>query len=262
MQSIRMSDAGAGIPLQTSRFARSRWRDSSVRRNGPALLMAAYVIPALFAGCTTPLPSRIEDSQSVPPLVMYLQPGDELEVNFFGAPELNAVQFIRRDGQISLRLVGEVKAAGKTPQQLQDLLRDLYAKQLQIKDVTVVLRTPPPVLVTGAVLKPGRVPLSRPLTVLDAVMESGGFNAREAEVRSVVLIRQADGKRTSFIFDFEKALRGEGQDRTFYVQPFDIIYVPQTLVVRANQWVDQHINKMLPDLGVGYSSEGETTVFR
>lgn len=193
---------------------------------------------------------------------MNLMPGDQIEVNFLGAPELNSLQAIRMDGKISLQLVGEVVAAGKTPLDLQQELRSAYSKELQIKEVLVVVRQPPPVLVSGAVLVPGRIPLVRPLTVLDAIMESGGFDMEQAEVRSVVLIRHEAGVRKSFVFDFEQALAGEGEDRAFYVQPFDIVYVPQTRIVRLNQWVDQYINRMLPSLGMSYGSDGEVRVYR
>ncbi len=150
---------------------------------------------------------------------MHLMPGDEIEVSFMGAPELNTLQAIRRDGRISLQLIGEVEAGGKTPEELQDELRKRYAQELQIGEVLVIPRLAPPVLVSGSVLNPGKIRLDRPLTVLDAIMESGGFNMREAEVRSVVLIRHEDGLRKGFIFDFKRALAGEGQDRPFYVKP-------------------------------------------
>jgi polysaccharide export outer membrane protein len=231
----------------------TRW----VRGGGIALCMAICL-----TACGTPRPSIIQESHAVPPLVMKLLPGDEIEISFFGAPDLNTTQAIRRDGRVSLRLIGDVVAAGKTTEQLQAELRNRYANQLQIKDVSVILRVPPPVLVSGAVQKPGRVLLSRPLTVLDAIMESGGFNLKEAEVRSVVLIRHESGKRIGMIFDFKAALAGEGEYRPFYVQPFDIVYVPRTRIARINQWIDQHINKMLPDLGIGYDSSGEVTVYR
>ena len=216
-----------------------------------AVARAVFLCVAVLAaaGCGTPRPSRIDPIHAVPPLVMYLAPGDEIEISFFGAPDLNTTQAIRRDGKISLRLIGDVEAAGKTVERLQEDLRAKLASQLQIRDVSVVLRVPSPVIVSGSVLKPGRVLLGRPMTVLDAIMECGGFNAREAEVRSVVLIRHEDGKRKGFIFDFKKALAGEGEDRPFYVQPFDIVYVPRTTITKVNQWIDQHINKMLPDLG-------------
>lgn len=231
-----------------------------LRSAGLAVLLLVVLLSAV--GCTTPAASVIEPGNAVPPLVMHLMPGDEVEISFFGAPDLNTTQAIRRDGKISLQLVGDVAAAGKTPDAFQDELRALYARELQIKDVSIILRTPPPVLVTGSVLKPGRVLLDRPLTVLDAIMESGGFNLREAEVRSVVLIRHEDGKRMGFVFNFKKALAGEGEDMPFYVQPFDIVYVPRTRITRVNQWIDQYINRMLPNLGVSYGTDGEARIYR
>ena len=213
-------------------------------------------------GCATPTPSRISVEQAVPPLVMHLMPGDEIEVSFMGAPELNTLQAIRRDGRISLQLIGEVEAGGKTPEELQDELRKRYAQELQIGEVLVIPRLAPPVLVSGSVLNPGKIRLDRPLTVLDAIMESGGFNMREAEVRSVVLIRHEDGLRKGFIFDFKRALAGEGQDRPFYVEPFDIVHVPRTRIVRVNQWIDQYINRMIPSLGLSYGTDGDVRFYR
>jgi polysaccharide export outer membrane protein len=214
------------------------------------------------SGCATPSPTLISTEQAVPPLVMHLMPGDEIEIVFLGAPELNSLQAIRRDGKVSLQLVGDVEAAGRTPETLQDELRSRFAQELQIREVTVILRQAPPVLVSGAVLNPGRVTLDRPLTVLDAIMESGGFNLREAEVRSVVLIRHEEGLRKGFIFDFQQALAGQGQDRPFYVHPYDIVHVPRTRIVRLNQWIDQYINRMIPSLGLSYGTDGEVRFYR
>jgi len=194
--------------------------------------------------------------------VMKLVPGDEIEINFFGAPELNTMQAIRRDGKISLQLVGEIMAAGKFPEELQDELRALYGKELQIKDVSVILRVPPSVLVSGSVLVPGRVPLNRPLTVLDAIMEAGGFDPREAETKKVVLIRQEKGKYKGAVYNFKKALKGGKNNDTYYLQPFDIVYVPRTTIARLNQWVDQYINEMIPSLGWSYNPDEGATLYR
>lgn len=221
------------------------------------------VLLALGAGCSSPPPpSEIPHADSLPPATMTLVAGDELEITFFGAPDLNISQAIRRDGKISLRLMNDVVATGKTPEELQKEIADLYASQLQIKAVTVRVLNNAPIFVTGAVLAPGRVDLTHPMTVLDAVMATGGFNAWEAEVRNVILIRHEGGKRSCYSFDFKPALNGEGADEAFYVKPFDIVYVPRTTIVKADQWVEQHINRMLPSLGLGYSSSGELTVYR
>ena len=92
---------------------------------------------------------------SYSPLTMALMPGDEIEISFLGAPDLGITQRIRRDGRISLRLVGEMMAGGKTPAEVRAELIDLYGSQIQFKEVTVKVLTSPPVFVLGAVLKAG-----------------------------------------------------------------------------------------------------------
>ena len=56
----------------------------------------------------------------------YLQPGDNLDIKFFYNPELNENVTVRPDGKISLQLIEEIRAAGLTPAQLDDLLTEQY----------------------------------------------------------------------------------------------------------------------------------------
>jgi polysaccharide export outer membrane protein len=181
-----------------------------------------------LTGCfmTLPEPSTIPDEETIYPSKMFLVPGDELEVSFLGAPDLAMTQHIRRDGYITLRLVGDVKAADKTPGDLQKEISQLYASQLQIKAVSVIVRSSAPVFVTGAVLSPGRLEMRHPLTVLEAVMEAGGFDPARAEVKDVVVIRHEKGQRRGYVFDFEDALRGVAAEKSFFLKPFDVVYVP------------------------------------
>jgi len=115
--------------------------------------------------------------------------------------------------------------------------------------------------VTGSVLEPGRIPMERPMTALEAIMSAGGFDAHTAEVRNVVVIRHAEGRRCGFLINFKPVLQGE-KGSPFYLKPMDIVYVPRTTITKVNQWIDQHINRMLPDLGIGVSSEGEVSAYR
>ena len=80
----------------------------------------------------------------------------------------------------------------------------------------------------GAVLRPGRITMERPMTVLDAIMEAGGFDPRRANVRKVSVIRQQDGKYTKHFVDLKPVLKGEDV-RPFQLQPFDTIFVPEKL---------------------------------
>jgi len=187
---------------------------------------------------------------------MMLSAGDELEIVCLGAPDLNTSQPIRRDGKITLGLIGDYEAAGKTVEGLQKEITELYSRHLQVKETSVVVRSMAPVFVAGAVNVPGRVVASYPITALDAIVEAGGFFETEAKMCSVVVIRHRDGKRKGFKLDLKPALRGE-EVPVFYLQPFDIVYVPRTRIAKVNQWVEQHVNRIMPRLGVGVSSSGD-----
>src|ERR1022692_4520736 len=106
-----------------------------------------------------------------------LREGDVLKITFPGSANLDTAQPIRRDGKLNLPLVGEVEAAGLTPDDLQKKLVALYASQISSKEITVQVQSSTfPVFVTGAVVKPGKVLSDHPMTALEAVMEAGGFN--------------------------------------------------------------------------------------
>jgi len=236
------------------RLGRSRFA------NVASVTVLSFAVVAI-AGCRSTRPNWSVEEHSHPPLILRLLPGDELNIEFLGAEQLNITQSVRRDGFITLRLVGDVMAAGKTIKELQDEVAELYASQLQTRETTVLVQSTAPVLITGSVMEPGRIPMDRPMTALAAIAEAGGFNAREAEVRSVVVIRHSDGKRSGFLLNLKPALNGRTDD-PFFLEPLDIVHVPRTRIVKINQFISQYINGMLPSLGVEYGSAGETTFTR
>jgi polysaccharide biosynthesis/export protein len=153
-----------------------------------------------------------------------LASGDTIKVSFTAAPELSQSQKIESDGNVSLPLVGEIYAVGKTPAQLQVELTGLYKSQLQNSEVIVTLEnTVIPVVVSGEVQKPGKVVFERPATVLEAIMEAGGFTAY-ADPKRVSLIRQVGGDHHAQIVDLSPILKGRPTP-AMYVSPGDVIYV-------------------------------------
>jgi protein involved in polysaccharide export with SLBB domain len=110
------------------------------------------------------------DSGSSSPQPTILRQGDTVKISFPGSANLNQTEQIRLDGKISLPLVGDVQAAGLTPDQLQENLVKLYAPQISSSDVTVSIESSSfPVFVTGCVLSPGRVLSNQPITALEAI---------------------------------------------------------------------------------------------
>jgi protein involved in polysaccharide export with SLBB domain len=160
----------------------------------------------------------------------YLNSGDEVKISFPAAPELNQTQKIGTDGSLSLPLIGEVHAAGKSPGELQAELATRYKPQLQDNEVIVTLETRAlPVVVSGAVQKPGKIVFERPATVLEAIMEAGGFTP-EADLKKVSLIRIVRGEHYTQIFDLRAVLKGV-PTRAVYISGGDVIYVPEKLLL-------------------------------
>jgi protein involved in polysaccharide export with SLBB domain len=194
--------------------------------------------------------------------VVTLAPGDVVDIKFFYVPELNESQAVRPDGRIALQLVGEVEAQGRTPEQLREDLYRLYTPHLNKPDVTVIIRSfhGRRVLVGGEVKRPGMVEMPGPLTALEAIMQAGGFDESSARISNVVVIRHKGGQRYGASLDFRDALKGK-ESVEFLLEPLDIVYVPRTKIVKVAQWIDQHINQLIPMFGVEYSyPAGEGTV--
>jgi polysaccharide export outer membrane protein len=156
-----------------------------------------------------------------------LREGDTIRVTFPGASSLDKLVLIRRDGRVTLPLIGEFKAAGLTPKDMEKQLLELYGPNLQTKEVSVSVESSAfPVYVTGAVLRPGKVLSDRPLTALEAVMEAGGPDYTKANLRSVRILRTRAGNTEHFTLNLKKVLQGQNGDQ-FQLKPSDIVYVPE-----------------------------------
>ena len=189
---------------------------------GLASLLAWLIL--VQTGCQTDSGTALAGEASVPRHVT-LSSGDVVKLTFSSAPELNQSQKIRADGKLSLPLVGEVDAGGKTVGQLQSELIQLYKSQLKTPEVTVSLESSvTTVTVSGAVNKPGRLSFERPTTVLQAIMEAGG-PSEFGTLRRVRLMRVVNGvykSQTMDLHDLSKELK------PFYVRDNDVVYVPQS----------------------------------
>jgi polysaccharide export outer membrane protein len=193
----------------------------------PRLFSATLVAAAALtlAGCATPSAPPPDAAMKAPAIT--LREGDIIKISFPGAANLDTTQQIRRDGKINLQLVGEVDAAGLTPDELQKKLVDVYAPQISSKEITVSLQSSAfPVFVNGEVIHPGKVMSDHPLTALEAVMEAGGFNPDTANMKAVKVNRIEDGKYKSYQLNLKDVLDGK-KDEPFYLKPNDIVYVPE-----------------------------------
>ena len=156
-----------------------------------------------------------------------MREGDVIQVTFEGSTNLNTTAKITFDGVINMPLIGKVKAAGKTPLELEALLTGLYESQIKPSEISVVVVSQVAVVyVYGAVLRPGKITLDRPMTLLDAVMEVGGIDHGRAKMSGATLLRIENGRRNSYNINLKRALNGKDES-LLYLQPFDIIHVPE-----------------------------------
>lgn len=220
-------------------------RRFSFRRN----LVFLTILCASVAGCHCPTAVKTFEemvAEPVPPLA--IQAGDVVDINFFYVPELDTSQTVLPDGTMSLQLLGIISVQGKTPHELQVELEDLYAAHLKEPLVSVTLRRvqDSKVYVGGEVYRPGLVEMAGKLSVLDAVMEAGGGIRPTADLCNVLVVRQKEDRHYSCLVNLKSTLSGE-EGRNFILQPRDVVFVPPTMITKANDWVSQYINRMIPE---------------
>jgi polysaccharide export outer membrane protein len=154
--------------------------------------------------------------------------GDALMVSVWKEPELSKNIPVRPDGMITLPLIGEIKAVGLTPNQLQDQITTLLQKVMSDPQVVVVVEAVNSLSfnIMGNVYKPGFFPLVRPLTILDAIALSGGFRDFAKEKKIYILRADASGKQEKIHFNYKQVIKGQNMSQNIMVQPGDTIVIP------------------------------------
>jgi len=153
---------------------------------------------------------------------------DLLEISVFQVADLNCTVRVNSGGQISLPLIGEVQAGGKTVQEVEkDIAAKLAAGYLQNPQVSVFVKefTSQRVTVEGAVMKPGIFPLTGRTTLLQAIAMAEGAGPL-ANLQGIVIFRTVDGKKMAARFDLKAIRAGRAPDPEVYGD--DIVSVDQS----------------------------------
>jgi len=153
---------------------------------------------------------------------------DVITIAVWKEPEISHQVPVRPDGMISLPLLGDVKASGLTPLQLQDQLTTDLKKYVSDPQVTVIVNQVNSLSfnVVGEVLKPGYYPLTRRMTILDAIAISGGFRDFAKTKKIYVLRTQADGKQVRIPFNYKNVIKGKNPQTNIELQARDTLVVP------------------------------------
>ncbi|WP_334178698.1 XrtA/PEP-CTERM system exopolysaccharide export protein [Pseudoxanthomonas sp.] len=205
-----------------------------MNRTFAGLLAAALAL--LLAGCA----SGSATSKSAPPqqasaaVDNYLIGVDDIvQVSVWRNPELGITVPVRPDGMISVPLVGDVAAGGRTPADvagdIQKKLAD-FVRDPQVAVILTELRSHEylsRVRVTGAVRQPISIPYRQGMTVLDAVLAAGGINEFAAPDRSDLFRKNKDETTATYPVRLDRILNRGDLSTNYTVAPGDVIVIPE-----------------------------------
>jgi len=153
---------------------------------------------------------------------------DVLAINVWKEPDVSRSIPVRSDGKISLPLVGEVQATGRTPLKLEEEIAARLKNYIAEPEVTVIVQqiNSQKFNILGMVNKPGSYVINNSATVLDAIALAGGFRDF-AKQKSIYILRQdADGSQTRLPFNYKEVVKGKNSGQNIKLQPRDTIVVP------------------------------------
>ncbi|KRD40088.1 sugar ABC transporter substrate-binding protein [Lysobacter sp. Root916] len=202
-----------------------------------AAALWALCLPLMLAGCVSSGNLASGAPPAAAPVADEYQIGvdDRVQVSVWRNPELSIVTPVRPDGMISVPLVGDVMAGGRTP--------DAVAKELQGKLATYVIEPQVTVIitelrsheylsrvrVTGAVRTPISIPFRQGMTVLDAVLAAGGVTEFAAADRSSLHRKSGDGAQ-AYGVQLDHILNAGDLSTNYKVAPGDVITVPERVL--------------------------------
>lgn len=190
------------------------------------------VVVSLGIGVSAARAAQVPAADTTPPAVeepapYYVAPGDVLRIAVWKEPELSTEVFVRLDGMITVSVVGDVRAAGKTTEQIATEVRTKLRSVLEVPQVTVTVAQAVSArfYVVGEVAVSGAFPLTGRITILQALALAGGF--REFAKRDrIVVIRERRGERQAIVFNFRDLEAGINLEQNIAVEAGDTLIVP------------------------------------
>lgn len=153
---------------------------------------------------------------------------DVLVIHVWKEPDVSRSLPVRSDGKISLPLVGEVQAAGRTPVQLEAEIAQRLEKYITDPQVTVMVQEikSEKFNILGQVAKPGSYPLTHETTVVDAIAGAGGFRDFAKQKGIYILRQNSAGKESRIPFNYKDVIKGKNPGQNINLEPRDTVVVP------------------------------------
>ena len=202
-------------------------------------LLVSLMAVAFVTGCAGPQPSSqeainealsMQTSTGVDEYV--LGPTDAIQISVWRNADLSINVAVRPDGRVSMPLIGDVMASGKTPEQLASEIEQGLTNYIREPQVTVVVTSmgsyefSDRVRVTGAVNQPISVPHRSGMTVLDMVLSAGGANPF-ANLNDAMLYRSLGNRMVAIPVRLNDILSKGDVSTNYRLRPGDILTVPE-----------------------------------
>lgn len=200
---------------------------------GMALAQDPATKPSTPVENTQPAASQSAASQAVPKGVAGIDnaryvigPEDSLSITVWKEPTLSGTIPVRPDGMISMVLLGDLQAAGRTPMQLADEITVKLKKYVQDPNVSVVVMgvNSQRIFLIGEVGHVGPVTMTPGMTALQAIAAGGGLSPY-ANAKKIYILRNEDGRQQKIPFNYKAALKGD-ESQSLALKPGDTIVVP------------------------------------
>ncbi len=159
-------------------------------------------------------------------------PGDNLQIFVYEAPTLSTSVPVRPDGRISMPLVPDIIAAGKTPTQLSKDVAEVLKMYVKDPNVSVIVHSfngtfDRQIRVIGEATQPMSLPYSDHMTVLDVMIAAKGLT-KYAAGNSAVIVRRVGDKQNTIKLRLSDLLRDGDVSQNVEMQPGDTLIIPQT----------------------------------
>jgi polysaccharide export outer membrane protein len=203
-----------------------------VHRTSFSALTAAVMLAITGCGGAPELPPA-PPASSLPSAEYRIGPGDSLNIFVWRNPELTVTVPVRPDGRVSIPLVEDVIAIGKTPTALAREYEQRLAKYIKEPLVTVIVEgfvgpIPEQVRIIGEASQPRSLPYRADMTLLDAMIAVGGLTKYAAGDDSVI-IRTVNGAQNTYSVHLSSLIRDGDVASNVALQPGDILIIPQRL---------------------------------
>ena len=198
---------------------------------GPSALLV--LIALFFSGCT----HFAKEPSNRPTLTYKQQPyvigiSDRLRIDVWRNQDLTREVSVRPDGFITMPLMGDVKAEGRTPEALAEEISKALKSVMKTPEVTVTVTAPVSVAyqfrvrVMGEVAQPVSIAFTEGMTVMDLVLAAGGVTPYGAANRAV-LNRLTDGEYIEYPVHIDDILQQGDITTNYLLQPSDILTIPE-----------------------------------